>query len=314
MIDKFQAALLGFAIGDALAAPIEDVIRDSFEGPKVITHYVRAFPSHPVSHLEAGQWSDETQIMLVVADSLIAARGFAVEDLANRFVDWFHTQKQRSAWRFPSNTMMKACRKLAAGVPWNQAGFPSAGVIAAARTVPIALAFWRTPALLRDAIEKSCRLTHTDPRVVAAALTLATAIRMGLEGGDPVPEAMLNAAIEKAQGYSPEIVKRLKTLREVVRLEPTAAMEQLGNTGFCFDAVPAALYWFFRHPRRFDDLIVGAANVGGDSDAVAGMAGAVFGAFNGRAAIPEKWLAPLEGAARLEQTGVDLYRLAVPAK
>ncbi|RCK78638.1 MAG: ADP-ribosylglycohydrolase [Candidatus Ozemobacter sibiricus] len=314
MIDKFQAALLGFAIGDALAAPIEDVIRDSFEGPKVITQYVRAFPSHPVSHLEVGQWSDETQIMLVVADSLIAARGFAIEDLANRFVDWYHSQKLRSAWRFPSNTMMKACRKLAAGIPWNQAGFPSAGVIAAARTVPIALAFWRTPALLRDAIEKSCRLTHTDPRVIGAALILATAIRMGLEGGEPVPETMLNAAIEKAQGYSPEIVKRLKTLREVLRLDPPAAMEQIGNTGFCLDAVPAALYWFFRHPRRFDDLIIGAANVGGDADAVAAMAGAIFGAFNGRAAIPEKWLVPLEAVPRLEQTGVDLYRLAVPAK
>lgn len=314
MIDKFQASLLGYAIGDALAAPIEDVIRDSFEGPKLITEYVRAFPSHPVSHLEPGQYSDETQIMLVVAESLVAARGFSIEDLANRFVDWFQGQKSRSAWRFPSNTMMKACRKLASGVPWNQAGFPSAGVIATARTVPIALAFWRTPALLRDAIEKSCRMTHTDPRAVAAAMTLATAIRLGLEGGDPAPDVLVNAAIEKAQGYSPEIVKRLKTLRDVLRLDPPAAMEQLGNTGFCFDGVPAALYWFFRHPRRFDDMIVGAANVGGDSDAIAAMAGAVFGAFNGLSSISEKWLRPLEDAARIRQLGCDLYRLAVPAK
>ena len=314
MIDKFQAVLLGYAIGDALAAPIEDVSRDSFEGPKVITEYIKAFPSHPISHLEAGQYSDETQIMLVVADSLAAARGFSIDDLANRFVDWFHSQKQRAAWRFPSNTMMKACRKLASGVPWNQAGFPSAGVIASARTVPISLLYWRTPILLRDSIEKSCRLTHTDPRVIAAALTLSIAIRMGLEGGDPAPDVLVNAAIEKAQGYSPEIVKRLKTLRDCLRLDPPAAMEQIGNGGFCYDSVPAALYWFFRHPRRFDDMIVGAANVGGDSDAIAAMAGAVFGAFNGLSAISEKWLKTLEDVSRIKQIGCDLYRLAIPQK
>jgi len=314
MIDKFQAVLLGYAIGDALAAPIEDVIRDPAMGHQKVTDYIKAMPSHPIAHLEPGQYSDETQLMLVVAESLAEKRMFSVDDLSHRLVDWYQMQKLRTAWRFPGNTMMKACRKLAAGIPWTQAGFPSAGVIASARSIPIALAMWRSPGVLKDALDKSCRITHTDPRAVAGAIVLATVIRMGLEGSEPAADVIVNAAIERSQGFAPEIVRRLKTMRDALRVEPPAAMQQIGVSGFAMEAVPAALYWFLRHPRKFDEMIVGAANVGGDADAIAAMAGAMFGAYNGLSAIPDRWQAKLENAARLRQLGCDLYRLATPQK
>ncbi len=314
MIDKFQAVLLGYAIGDALAAPIEDVIRDPAMGHQRVTEYVKAMPSHPIAHLEPGQYSDETQVMLIVAESLVEKRGFSVDDLTQRFIDWYQMQKLRTSWRFPGNTMMKACRKLASGIPWTQAGFPSAGVIASARTVPIALAMWRSPGMLKDALDKSCRITHTDPRAVAGAIVLATVIRMGLESSEPAPDVIVNAAIERAQAFAPEIVKRLKTMRDALRAEPAAAMHQIGVSGFAMEAVPAALYWFLRHPRKFDEMIVGVANVGGDSDAIAAMAGAMFGAYNGLASIPDRWTKKLEGAARIRQLGCDLYRLSTPQK
>jgi len=314
MIDKYQAVLLGYAIGDALAAPAEDMTPESEIGSKKITDYFKALPSHPVSHLEPGQYSDETQLMIVVAESLIACRTFNVDDLVHRFVDWFQSQKLRSAWRFPSNSMMKACRKLAAGTHWTQAGFPSAGIIAVVRTVPIALALGRSTALLKDAIEKSCKVTHTDPKVVAAAMVLATAIKFGLDGNEPSPDIVINYVIEKTQGYSPEVLKRMKMLKDALKLDPGPALLTLGNSGYCFEALNAAFYWFFRFPRRFDDLIVEAANSGGDSDSITAMAGALFGAYNGLPAIPEKWLTPLENREKIQQLASDIYRLAIPPR
>jgi ADP-ribosylglycohydrolase len=126
MIDKFQACLLGYAVGDALAAPIEDVFRSPEEGANAISFYVKAFPSHPVSHLVPGQYSDETQVMLLLTESLVAKGGFVLEDVIRRLVDWFQAQKKRSEWRFPGNTLIKSCRKLASGTPWTQAGHVSA--------------------------------------------------------------------------------------------------------------------------------------------------------------------------------------------
>jgi ADP-ribosylglycohydrolase len=314
VIDKFQASLLGFAIGDALASPIEDVIPDYVQGGQRVLTYTKAAPSHPLVHLEPGQYSDETQTMLILAESLVQTKGFHIDDVAHRFVDWFQTQKFRSAWRFPGNTTMKACRKLTSGTPWNQAGFPSAGIGACVRTVPLCLAFWRSPTLLRDSLEKSCRITHTDTKVLASSMVLATAIRMGLEGSEPAADVLVNSAIEKAQVYSTEIVRKLKTMKDCLRMETPAALANIGTSGFCFEAVCAALFLFLRSPKRFDDLIIEAANVGGDSDAIAAMAGAMFGAFNGLAVISEKWIRPLEQSERIKQLGCDLYRLATPQR
>lgn len=312
MIDKFQAAMLGFAIGDALAAPIEDTVRDAHTPP--LTGYTKAMPSHPISHLSPGQYSDETQTMLLVAESLVARKSFQVEDLVQRFVDWYHTQKFRSAWRFPGNTLMKACRKLASGTHWMQSGFPSAGVGAVVRTLPIALMLYRQPAALKNALEQSCRITHHDARVFAGAHIFATVIRIGLEGTEPAPDVIINAAIERAQLYAADIPRRLKTVKDTLRIETPAAIEQIGNGGFCLDAVPAALYVFLKHPRSFDELLFTGAQVGGDSDAITAMAAAMFGAFNGLAAINEKWLSPLENVEKIKQLGCDLYRLGVPQR
>lgn len=312
MIDKFQAAMLGFAIGDALAAPIEDTVRDA-HSPS-LTGYVKAMPSHPISHLSPGQYTDETQTMLLVAESLVARKSFQVEDLVQRFVDWYHTQKFRSAWRFPGNTLMKACRKLASGTHWLQSGFPSAGVGAVVRTLPLALMFYRQPAALKNALEQSCRITHHDPRVFAGAHIFATVIRIGLEGTEPAPDVIINAAIERAQLYAADIPRRLKTVKDTLRIETPAAIEQIGNGGFCLDAVPAALYVFLKHPRSFDELLFAGTQVGGDSDAITAMAAAMFGAFNGLASISDKWLTPLENVEKIKQLGCDLYRLGVPQR
>ncbi|GAB4277288.1 MAG: ADP-ribosylglycohydrolase family protein [Candidatus Rifleibacteriota bacterium] len=312
MIDKFQATLLGYAIGDALAAPIEDVFRSPEDGEQAITFYVKAFPSHPVSHLSPGQYSDETQIMLVLAESLVEKGCFSLEDVIKRMVDWFHSQKKRSEWRFPGNTLLKSCRKLAAGTPWNQSGHLSAGINASCRTVPYALAFFRSPPLLKDAIEKSACLTHTDKRVVGIGLALATVISMGLERAEFAPDHILNRIIEKAQPYAPEMAKKMQAVKDSLRLDPVAAIANLGNSGFCLEAFSTALYWFFKSNGKFDDLIIGAANSGGDADAIAAMSGAMFGAWYGLGSIPERWLKPLEDMQKIRQLGCDIYRMAIP--
>ncbi|MEW6709357.1 MAG: ADP-ribosylglycohydrolase family protein [Candidatus Riflebacteria bacterium] len=312
MIDKFQASLLGYAIGDALAAPIEDVFRTPEDGVAAINFYVKAFPSHPVSHLSPGQYSDETQAMLLLAESLVECGIFSVDDLTKRLVDWFHSQKKRSEWRFPGNTLIKSCRKLATGTPWNQAGHLSAGINASCRTVPYALAFYKSPVLLKDAIEKSARMTHTDNRVIGVALGMATVIGMGLENSEFAPDYILNRVIEKSQTFAPEMNKKMQQVKESLRLEPVAAINNLGNGGFCLESFSTALYWFLKCNGKFDDLIIGAANSGGDCDAIAAMAGAMYGAWFGLGSIPERWLGQLEDAQKIKQLGCNLYRMAAP--
>ncbi len=309
MMDKFQAALLGCAIGDALGGPIEDVVRYPGESEEPVSFYVKAFPSHPVSHLKIGQYTDETQQMLLLAKSLVDSNGFSINDLAGKLVDWFHAQKKRKEWRFPGNTLMKSCRKLAAGALWEQSGHFSAGILPVIRTLPLGLFFHRNESGLKDAIRKSCYITHTDKKVVGVSMVFATIIKMGLDGVELDRDNLLNRIIEKSHEFAPELVQRIVMLKEASRIEPETAMINIGVSGFCVESFTAALYWFFKCSGDFEKMIIGAANSGGDSDAIASIAGSLYGAWYGLSSIPDKWIGPLENAQEIKNLGCDLYRL-----
>jgi ADP-ribosylglycohydrolase len=55
---------------------------------------------------------------------------------------------------------------------------------------------------------------------------------------------------------------------------------------------------FLRHPDSFVDAVRFAIGLGGDTDTIASMAGAICGARLGTAGIPESWSSRCEGAAR----------------
>jgi ADP-ribosylglycohydrolase len=312
MIDKFQASMLGYAIGDALAAPIEDVVRYPDEGEEIVKYYTRAARSHPLAHLQPGQYSDETQLMLLVARSLSECGCFSIKDLERKFIDWSHSQKKRSEWRFPGNTVITACRKLAAGATWETSGLMSAGSNAVCRTLPYALAFCKSSSMLKTSLDKSCRLSHTDPRCLGTSLAFASVINMGLSKEEFSVDFICSRAVEKAQPYAIEMGRKLNIVKDSLKLDSKRAIANIGNSGYCIDTFAAALYWFLRAEGRFDNMIIGAANSGGDSDAIAAMAGAMFGAWFGLAAIPEKWFEKLENYEEIKLLACNIYRIAIP--
>ena len=312
MIEKFQASMLGYAIGDALAAPLEDIIKFPDDSENIVNYYTKASRSHPLAHLLPGQYSDETQLMLLVARSLSDCGCFSIKDLERRFIDWFHSQKKRIEWRFPGNTVMTACRKLAAGASWENSGIMSAGSNAVCRIVPYALAFGKSPTMLKTSLDKSCRLSHTDPRCLGTSLSFSEVINMGLSGENFSIDNICNRAIEKAQPYCIEMGKKIRTVKDSLKLDSKRAISNIGNSGYCVDSFAAALYWFLRAEGKFDNMIIGAANGGGDSDAIAAMAGAMFGAWFGLEAIPEKWLEKLEGYEEIKQLASNIYHIAIP--
>lgn len=311
MIDRFQASMLGYAIGDALAAPLEDVVRSPEDGEEIIKYYTRASKSHPLAHLLPGQYSDETQLMIIIAKSLSELGCFSIKDLEKRFVDWFHLQKKRSEWRFPGNTLMTACRKLAAGSTWETSGLMSAGSSAVCRTLPYALVFGKNHTMLKSCIEKSCKLSHTDSRCLGTSLAFAGVINMGLANEEFSVDVICNRAIEKAQPYASELGRKLRVVKDSLRLDSKRAISNIGNSGYCIDTFASSLYWFLRAEGRFDSMVIGAANSGGDSDAIAAMAGAMFGAWFGLSAIPEKWFEKLENYELIRQLACNLYSIAI---
>lgn len=80
------------------------------------------------------------------------------------------------------------------------------------------------------------------------------------------------------------------------------------SSGYVRDSYEAA-FWSFENTTSFRDCIVLAANLGGDADTVAAIAGQIAGRVYGMEGIPAEWLEILAWREKIETMAVDLYAL-----
>ena len=71
MLDKVKGCMLGAAVGDALGMPNESTMPNL---KKMRYGYRKAYKGHPNAGLTAGQFTDDTQMMILVATLLADGR------------------------------------------------------------------------------------------------------------------------------------------------------------------------------------------------------------------------------------------------
>jgi poly(ADP-ribose) glycohydrolase ARH3 len=89
--------------------------------------------------------------------------------------------------------------------------------------------------------------------------------------------------------------------------DKTKAIAALGNSVEAFNSVPTAIYSFLSHPASFKDVVLFAVSLGGDTDTIAAMAGAIAGAYLGVDSVPSKWRLKLENRLYIEELAAVLY-------
>ncbi len=197
----------------------------------------------------------------------------------------------------------------------------SLGNGAAMRVAPVGLYFAHDPA---SRVENALRLalvTSRHPHAAASACAMAAAVAGAAISGEwhdghveairdetRVGERMLEsrfadrldaASLHSLSAVSEAIDKLLQmshaSVPEALASIVTHAEECLGERGlfatkgYALTAVPSAILLASRYSRSFGDGIVSALNLGGDTDTVAAMTGAILGAGHGVTAIPENW-------------------------
>lgn len=97
-----------------------------------------------------------------------------------------------------------------------------------------------------------------------------------------------------------EQLERVAHLTET-SVSVATVVDQLGHSLAGLEAVPAALHAFLRHPWSLADAVTHAVGLGGDTDTIASMAGALAGAFLGEGAVPTAWRDRLEAADEIAE-------------
>jgi poly(ADP-ribose) glycohydrolase ARH3 len=300
---RFRGVLLGVAVGDALGAP--------FEGARRIQESdLQQMEREPGPLV----YTDDTHMTLGMAESLVERRGFDGAHMAGVFARNFAADPWRGYGAGPPQVF----RLMERGVPWNQAGralFGGSGSFgngAAMRVAPAALLAFRDLEQVAWLARQTAVITHAHELGLEGAVLQASAIALILQHPPDIPldSGSLVQAL-RARMQTPLYVQKLERIQALL---PDASREeviaQLGNGIEAYEAVPAALYAFLRHARSFREAVVYAISLGGDTDTIASMAGALSGAHLGEEAIPALWREEVEGAARLRELAVALLFLA----
>jgi ADP-ribosylglycohydrolase len=174
------------------------------------------------------------------------------------------------------------------------------------RAGPLGILLPDRGAMVRAAREQS-RVTHLDPRCAAGAITIARAVALAARREPVDPAAFLSDIAGCAEGDDASVAGAIRGLEDWVSLDPVAAARHVHDAGldpahmdrwqgisaFVTPSVLWSLYAFLRSPDDYWDTICVAIGVGGDTDTMAAMAGAISGARLGVGSLPKDLLGHL---------------------
>lgn len=299
--DDAHGALLGLACGDALGRPVEFMSVDQIRETHGRVTEMLANGTHGQA---AGTITDDTEMALCIARSLVEREAFAPSDVADRFVEWYESGP------FDIGLMTAdAIRNLQDGLPWDEAGHrvwqarpegSNAGNGSVMRCVPYALAFVDDEVSLDRASRRSSAITHADPRCTAGCAVLNRTVA-GLVRGDDDP---LAAALD-ATDVPDELRSALTPVARGERPDP------LRSTGYVVHTLQTAL-WLGLTAESAEEAVVDAVALGEDTDTVAAVTGAVAGARFGAASLPERWLEEVPEREELASLATTLYETEFP--
>ncbi len=292
---RFAGCMIGSAIGDALGVSIAISQPEALESDRIRFH---------------GRWTDDTHMMIGLAESLIKNKGFDGKHMAWTFVQNWEKEPWRGYGPGPPNVF----RMMKSGVPWNKAanqlygGGGSYGNGAAMRVAPVGLLYYDNPARIREVACNTAEITHTHQLGKEGAAIQAYAVALAMQTENLEPKKFLQRIIAFSEDKI--FTEKLKKAAGLLSTENKGTISQsLGNTVEAFNSVPTAIYCFARNPSNHTEAVLYAASLGGDIDTIGAMTGAIAGAHLGERGLSTSWKKKLERTRYIKELAHKLYEL-----
>lgn len=296
---KFLGTLVGTAVGDGLGAAVE--------GWRMVPDDEVKLLGDKLSPLI---YTDDTHMAIGVAESLVESGGFDGEHMSSTFIRNYDLEPYRGYGPGPPRIF----RMIKGGEAWHRAaerlyGGGSYGNGSAMRIAPIGVFYHDDPDRLKEVARQSSRITHAHELGMQGAALQAGAIALATRA-DPSSAFDGNDFLSKLRHFIEHEVYREKLARIGELLEGAdrrRVITELGNGIEAFNSVPTAIYCFLSHPSSFADAALYAISLGGDTDTIGAMTGAISGAFLGVEAIPLRWRERLENREYIEGLAEKLW-------
>lgn len=282
--EHYQGCLLGLACGDALCA--------SYEGGP-LERLLWSIIGRTRQRLY--RFTDDTQMTLDIIEEFMARSQLEPDLLAQRFARSYRWSR---GYGPGTARLLKQVRR---GRHWsslNRKQFKagSFGNGAAMRAPALALIFRDDQLTLQQHCRALSVITHAHPAAIDGALCIAVTIQQILQGVDTV-QAIHRSRDCLSDPSMTQAVDQVCACLQHSLLSPREIRRQLGHSVKASESCAAALYLAAsRASLNFATLIQHCRQLGGDTDTIAAMAGAVWGAQHGIHAIDSDFYQQIEQA------------------
>ena len=335
-LSRAHGALAGLALGDALGMPTQAMSPEQIRAVYGrITGLVDADASQPYAPgMPAGSVTDDTEQALLVASLLVRGRGSSsgrvalnAVEFAHALLAWEDSMIERGSLDLLGPSTKAALERVRAGADPLSVGGAGTTNGAAMRVTPIGIAVSTAdPEAFAESVWSSCRVTHATRQGFQSAALVAAAVYMGIDAASSSASdvrALLWEAVSYVASLSPrgawapdpDVVAATRRALELASTPPLPSLEllaeQIGSSVASAQAIPMAFALLARDPSP--RALLDAANIGGDTDTIGAIAGAILGAAAGVGVFDDRALAQVEEVSRLGLATVAEQLLALRA-
>ena len=333
---RAYGALAGLALGDALGMPTQAMSPEQIRAVYGrITGLVDGDASQPYAPgMPAGSVTDDTEQALLIASLLVRGRGTSsgrvaldAGEFAHALLAWEDSMIERGSLDLLGPSTKAALERVRAGEDPLTVGGAGTTNGAAMRVTPIGIAMpTADPQAFADAVWSSCQVTHATRQGFQSAALVAAAVSMGIDAAHS-PSLDLRSLLWKALSYvdslpergawtpDPDVVAATRRAMQLVANPASSSLEclveQVGTSVASAQAIPMAFALLARDPSP--QALLDAANIGGDTDTIGAIAGAILGAALGFEVFVGRGLAQVELASHLDLPSVALELLELRA-
>jgi ADP-ribosylglycohydrolase len=324
---KAYGCLAGLALGDALGMPTEFLTPERITAEYgAVAGLVAPASWHPHAVLPYASTTDDTAQALALAGIYLRGEPMTAERVAHALVAWADAEGPRlELYAGPSTR--QALAALRNGADPRQSGRHGTTNGAAMRIAPVGIAHAGDfAATLQDTVE-ACLPTHGTTLAISAAAAVSYAVCEAMTEHatlESVLAAAQRGAIDGRQHgtwvwtlpLEHRIALAIRLVRETTdeAAARTALYQYIGVDIAVTESIPAAFGLVALAAGDPQRAVLHAAQIGGDTDTIGAIAGAVCGALSGIDTIDRDLLATVEKANALNLAHIAAGLIALQSR
>ncbi len=297
-VDKYLGCFLGLAIGDAQGAPFEDSPVE-----KLLWKILGKTQDGKL------RYTDDTQMAIDLATSYLQNTGVSQDHIAASFARSYRW------WRGYGPSTSKLLKKIRKGACWQDVNCEkfkdgSYGNGAAMRAPVLALFPHENNEQLHEIVRKCSEITHAHPLAIEGAKLIAFVTDAVLRDTDTHSILQALPAWSEIEEYRAKVLSCIALLLSSDHFDPDVLIQKLGNGIAATESCVTAIFFALAYREYpLDVMLSHIYDLGGDTDTIGAMAGAIWGASNGSKAIDEKNTKNIENGEMIIELAEQLFSL-----